>query len=131
MFLFCSSSPYDHGSGVGLQRSRTNSFGAPQYPPRNSKAALLLPGRMTSSKAAAKAARPHHLDIAQDSGAGRGLKSRSVEHLAQHQLHGLGLKAANSEVALIQKAAASGQAKRLKGTHSELNVSRQEMSSFN
>ena len=105
-----SSYSYDRSSGNSLRKSRTNSFGAPKYLPRGSKAALLLPGRMTSSKAGTKA-RPHHLDVQEGE---KGLKSSSVEHLAQAQLHGLGLKAANSQVALIQMDAASGWAKRLR-----------------
>ena len=113
-----SSSPYD---GSGLQRSRTNSFGAPQYPPRNSKAALLLPGRMSSKKSSSGLNRLH---LPEDGSSGqKGLKSRSVEHLPHGAPTTLGLKAANSEVALIQKVGHPPKP-RLKGTHSELNVSR-------
>lgn len=115
-----SSSPYD---GLGLQRSRTNSFGQGQAPPqqypRSSKAALLLPGRMAASKKAASGGL-NRLHLQEDQGH-KGLKSRSVEHLAGHAVPTLGLKAANSEVALIQKVQPKP---RLKGTHSELNVSR-------
>ena len=127
-----SSSPYT-AVGEGGSRSRTNSFGAPHFPrPGSGSKGGLLPGRMAGRKSSTSSAL-HRLHEESSGGVGghqpKGLKSRSVEHLPAGGAIGvaglgLGLKAANSEMTLIQKVGPPSSKPRLKGTHSELNVSR-------
>ena len=133
-----SSSPYTAvgEGGSALSRSRTNSFGAPHFPrPGSGSKGGLLPGRMAGRKSSTSSAL-HRLHEESSGGVGgphqpKGLKSRSVEHLPAGGAIGsgaaglgLGLKAANSEMTLIQKVGPPSSKSRLKGTHSELNVSR-------
>ena len=100
-------------------RGRTSSFGTPQYPPQRmaTKSSMLLPGRVGPRKTHNRE-KYYFLNPYQS-------KSKSVENL-----HGgmavLGLKAANSEMALARSQGQVGSARsqRLKGTSSELNVSK-------
>ena len=90
-------------------RGRTGSFGGP----RATKSSLLLPSRMGLGKKPLTTSKKAMYS-----------KSKSVENLQQHPV-ALGLKPANSEMALIQKPGQDcKQRSRLKGTHSEMNVSR-------